>query len=114
MLLYNEIRLKDIPEKLRVSSSSTYNAALRLSNGLSCKRFVQDMKILCRDIYIIDDEAKQDQLVSVLAQYLQINDHRNEAEFIEFEKSIYEPVLQKLQDHSRSVSELIREELDDK
>ena len=114
MLLCDEIRLKDIPEKIRISSSSIYNAALRVSNGLSCKRFVQDMKILCRDIYIADDEAKQEQLVNVLAKYLQINDHRNEADFIDFEKDIYEPVLQKLQARSRTVGEIIRKGLENK
>lgn len=114
MLLCDEIRLKDIPSKIRTSSGSTYSTALRVSNKLSCKRFIQDMKILCRDIYTADDEAKQDELVSVLARYLNINDHGNEADFIEFKENIYETVLHKLQTRSRTVSEIIRKELEDR
>ena len=114
MLLCDEIRLKDIPKKIRTSSSSTYSAALRVSNKLSFNRFIQDMKILCQDIYTADDEAKQEELISVLAAYLNINDHGNEAGFIEFKENIYEPILQKLQTRSRTVSEVIRKGLDNR
>ena len=48
MLLCDEIRLKDIPYEVRTASSSLYVIAFRISNKVSCKRFIKDIQLLCQ------------------------------------------------------------------
>ena len=77
MLLCDEIRLKDIPYEVRTSSCSIYVMAFRISNKISCNRFVKDMQLLCQDIYRMSNKNPMKQeLVHTLSQYLSINDHK--------------------------------------
>lgn len=113
MLLLDEIRLKDIPQEIRVSSSGVYVTAFRISNGVSCKRFVKDLQVLCHDIYMLDsDEPQRAVLVRTLADYLAINDHKKEDEFIDFQETIYEEVLCELQRSSESAQNALRQQFE--
>lgn len=115
MLLEDEIRLKDIPQKLRVSESGIYVVAFRISNKISCKRFIKDLNILCKDIYTLSKNSPyRDDLIHTLDIYLALNDHTEEDEFIDFQKNIYEKVLHELQRNRDAVQENIERQLKDK
>ncbi len=108
MLLCDEIRLKDIPYEIRTASSSVYVMAFRISNKVSCKRFVNDMQLLCQDIYKMSDKNPMKQeLVHTLSQYLSLNDHKGEDIFVDFQENIYEEVLQELRKHDLSLQQTI-------
>lgn len=108
MLLCDEIRLKDIPYEIRTASSSVYVMAFRISNKVSCKRFVNDMQLLCQDIYKMSDKNPMKQeLVHTLSQYLSLNDHKGEDIFVDFQENIYEEVLQELRKHDISLQQTI-------
>lgn len=76
MLLYDEIRLKDIPFEIRSSDRGIYITALRISNKLSCNRYIRDLNILCNDILVLGKSYPYHScLIDVLNTYLSINDH---------------------------------------
>lgn len=114
MLLCDEIRLKDIPYEVRTASSSVYVMAFRISNKVSCKRFVKDIQLLCQDIYRMSDKNPMKQeLVHTLSQYLSLNDHKGEDIFVDFQENIYEEVLQELRKHDLSLQQTIIDKVAD-
>lgn len=114
MLLCDEVRLKDIPQEIRSSSSSIYAVAFRMSNTISCKRLVKDLTILCQDIQAAESREQKDCLVRTLADYMSINDHKQEAEFIEFQENIYEDVLSELRRSQNAVQNDLQQQLKDR
>ena len=112
MLLCDEIRLKDIPYEVRTASSSLYIIAFRISNKVSCKRFIKDIQLLCQDIYkMSNDNPIKTELVHTLSQYLSLNDYKGEKEFVDFQKNIYEEVLQELRKHDCVLQQIIFDEV---
>lgn len=112
MLLCDEIRLKDIPYEVRTASSSLYVIAFRISNKVSCKRFIKDIQLLCQDIYkMSNDNPIKTELVHTLSQYLSLNDYKGEKEFVDFQKNIYEEVLQELRKHDCALQQTIFDEV---
>lgn len=107
MLLDDEIRLKDIPYTMRIMSDALYVTAFRISNSISCRRFVQDLQVLCKDLYMMASGTKKEYLIGTLSTALSINDHKGEEEFVYFENNIYESVLQDLRRYEGDVQENI-------
>ncbi|MDO5399179.1 MAG: hypothetical protein Q4G33_14775 [bacterium] len=107
MLLDDEIRLKDIPRTMRIASDVLYVTAFRISNSISCRRFVQDLQVLCKDLYMMASGTKKEYLIDTLSTALSINDHKGEEEFVYFKNNIYESVLQDLRRHEEDVRENI-------
>lgn len=50
MLLYDKVRIKNVPRELRVFNTSLYITALRISRGLSQERYMEDINLLKSDI----------------------------------------------------------------
>lgn len=99
MLFYDEIRLKDIPYEIRTSSLTPYVMALRISRGVSCKRYIKDLQILCRDIHRMNDNnPMKAQLLNKLVDAMNFHDFQEEQEFVNFEKDVYEDVLRGLRE----------------
>lgn len=108
MLLSDEIRLCDIPADVRTASTSPYIAAFRISDGLSCKRFVRDLQLLCKDIYSMSGEnPMKAELVDLLSKHLSLNNHKGDADFVNFTSNIYEEVLRELRKHDETVRETL-------
>ncbi len=100
MLISDEIMLNDIPVQIRTSgasSKSIYISALRISNQISCRRFIRDLEILSTDILLVKDEQYQDELIGVLWDYLNMNEHKGEERFEAYKENIDEEILCKLQ-----------------
>lgn len=111
MLLSDEISLKDVPQEIRVSTRNIYINAFRISRNISCKRYIRDLKILCKDIYMMDsDEPQRKELVDLLNTYLTLNDFTEEDEFIDFQKNIYPEVLCELHKHTASTQRSLQEQ----
>ena len=55
MLLCDMIRLRDVPKEIRTAAGGVYITALRISNSVSAKRFVQDLIVLAQDIYTMPE-----------------------------------------------------------
>lgn len=99
MLLCNEIMLKDVPYEVRTESHLVYIMAFRASRNVSCKRYIKDLQILCQDIHLMDDANPQkEQLLRTLSSGLTFHNFQEDLEFVDFQKSIYEDVLYKLQE----------------
>lgn len=114
MLLCDEIRLKDVPQAVRISSRGIYVTAFRISNKLSCKRFIQDLNILCRDIYELSAKNPcKSVLVNTLSNYLNINDHKEDEEFVDFKKNIYEEVLRELRRSEETAQKNLRNQFEE-
>lgn len=112
MLLKDEIMLKDVPREIRVSSSSIYVTAFRISDKISCKRFIRDLNILCDDLLVLDkDYFYRSNLISTLSTYLSINDHKGDKEFEDFKEYIPETLLCELYCRNRIKTDRIREDL---
>lgn len=113
MLLSDMIRLREVPKAIRISSTTVYATALRISNSVGCARFVQDLQILTQDIYTTSDERICAALISVLQDYININDHIGEEEFERFKSDIYPEVQRELQrteneEHKRIITKFRR------
>lgn len=50
MLLYNKIRISDIPKSLRILDIDIYIFALRVSRGFSKQRYMEDLSIMKADL----------------------------------------------------------------
>jgi hypothetical protein len=102
MLSYNELRLKDVPGEVRTDHSGLYTTALRISNGVSNRRFISDLTILCFDINLLREGCtSRERLISVLRSKLAINNYEGDEEFEEFKKEIPENILSELRGDSR-------------
>lgn len=111
MLLNGEIRVKDVPRELRVTSTGIYTTALRFSRAISCKRYVQDLELLYCDILFLDsDTHERRNLIDRLSSGLQFHDFKNEEEFRAFTETIREDVLQEMQQAGAVVREAIRQQ----
>lgn len=95
LLLNDRIRLSEIPKELRLSKTSIYSSALRISNGLSCQRYIEDLKILCKDILTSDINLQRD-MKSYLECYLLLNNYEGNERFERFKKVVQKKVLSKL------------------
>lgn len=110
MLLSDMIRLRDIPKGVRTGSKSFYVTALRISNGLSCERFVQDLKIFTQDIYTLpNDQPIRRSLINTLQNRLEINEYEGEELIESFKKDLYPEVLLELQRSEQAVQTMFRE-----
>lgn len=113
MLIHDEIRLKDIPHKIRTSDTLVYVSALRISSGVSCKRFIQDLTVLCDDINMLENEHFcKIRLIETLSDNLHLNDYKGDKEFEYFKQSLSENLLRKLQESDGAREEYIRNQLE--
>ena len=112
MILYGKIRLTDIPQEIRIASKGIYVTAFRVSNKISCERYVEDLQILCNDLSALksDDPSRTD-LVRLLSGYLTINDHKKEDGFLDFQKNIHEEILRELRRDSEATQSALRQQL---
>lgn len=59
MLLYDKVRIKDVPLNLRTIKTSLYISALRISRGISQERYIEDLNLLKSDIQYIHNNKKR-------------------------------------------------------
>lgn len=94
MLLYDRVRIEEVPQLLRISENSIYVTAFRVANGISCSRFIDTMKLLCNDIHSIDSRTEEYQNLSkLLSHYIELNNYTEEEQFVNFKKNIYPKIL---------------------
>ena len=114
LLVRDEMRLKDIPFEIRVTDDSIYTAAFRISSISSCVRFVQDLTVLCNDIYQLDFDPRhanfKNALLRVLSDQLCLNDHKGAEELGYFLESVPTKVLQQLRDYDGIRKDYLGEE----
>ncbi len=106
MLANDEIRLKDIPYRIRRTESSIYITALRVSEGISEKRFIGDMRIFADDL-----SCGNEHMLSAFSAELSVNKYLGSAEFENFKKDISPTVMRKLRERERAVGEKLRDEI---
>lgn len=112
MLLYDRMRLEEIPQSMRIFDSSVYVTAIRVGNGISGERLVKTFKILCNDICSLDKGDKQRmELIRLLFQYLYLNDHKEEECFVNFKKNICPQILHEMQCIKKSATANIMQQL---
>jgi hypothetical protein len=111
MLLCNRIRLKDVPRDIR-TASCVYVSAFRISRGISCERYIEDLAILRDDICSLEEGYfYKGQLIDTLFDYLSIHDYEGDKRIEEFERSLPEAVLREMFKRRGLTQELIRSEL---
>lgn len=59
MLLFNKIRLTDIPPVLRTMDVSIYLTALRISRGISRQRYQEDLDVMRSDFLKLAPEKRK-------------------------------------------------------
>lgn len=114
MLLYNEIELQSIPRSIRASSRSVYIMAFRISSRkpTPCERFIKDMNTLCEDICSLDsDDTDKDDLVKTFSTYLNMNEHKEDEIFVNFEKNLCEEILWEMRKHDKALRKSLEEQL---
>ncbi len=115
MLLYNRIVLQDIPRDIRVSDSVIYIGALRLSSRggyFPCERFIKDMTTLCEDICSLDDDdSVKNSLVDTFSSYLNINEHKEDEAFVNFEKNLCKEILRELRKRRKNSRKTFEQQL---
>lgn len=114
MLLYNEIELQSIPRDIRVSSRGIYIMAFRISSRkpTPCERFIEDMNTLCEDICSLDnDDTDKDDLVKTFFTYLNMNEHKEDEIFVNFEKNLCEDILWEMRKHDNALRKNLEEQL---
>lgn len=110
MLLCDKIRLEDVPKEIRATSGAIYITALRISNIISCERFVQDLTILAQDICTLPpDHPNRHRLIQVLRDRIEINDHKGEDALESFQKNLFPEILQELQRSDAATHEMLRQ-----
>ena len=112
MLFYNRARLAEIPFHTRKLDVGIYTIALRISRGISCERFVEDLAVLADDIEQLDNSSREKHmLLSQLDSSLSINNYKKNEVFINFERNISPKVLCELLRSRGATEEIIRAEL---
>ncbi|MCL2053164.1 MAG: hypothetical protein FWG90_01820 [Oscillospiraceae bacterium] len=112
MLLHDELRLKDIPTDLRVTAPSVYTTALRISRGISCRRYVKDITILCDDILILSKNFEyRKRLLEKLEHSLTLHNYEKDEYFVSYKEDIPKEILSELQEMRGIRGEIIRSEL---
>lgn len=112
MLLYDRIKLEEIPQSMRVIDKSLYITALRVGNATSCKQFIDALSILCMDICYLDKNDKQrKELIRLFSDYLNINDYKEEDCFVNFQKNICSEILCEMQRNDETDSANIIQQL---
>lgn len=106
MLENDEIRLKDIPYRIRRTESSIYITALRVSEGISENRFIADMRIFADDL-----SCGNDHMLSAFSGEMSVNKYLGSAEFESFKNDISPTVMRKLRERERAVGEKFRNEI---
>lgn len=97
MLSSGVIRLKDVPRDLRVSCSHIYVTALRVSRAVSCKWFVQDLRLLYLDLLTLDrDTLEWRELMDTFEIELRMHSYKGEKEYVDFEENLREDILREL------------------
>ena len=110
MLLCDMIRLRDVPKEIRTAAGGVYITALRISNSVSVRRFVQDLIVLAQDIYTMpEDNPIRPVLLRHLYDYLSINNYKGEEVLESFRNDLYPEVLQELQRCEKAVGEMLRD-----
>jgi hypothetical protein len=117
MLLYDKIRLKDIPFEIRTSDTGTYVVAFRLSREISRERLFEDITILCEDICALEEDYFcREQLLSKLADNIwrdsYFGDSREKQDYEDFRKTISEKLLREVRESDRIRAEHLRTELE--
>mgnify|MGYP007083915063 CR=1 FL=1 len=112
MLLYDKIRLKEIPQEIRFSNNIIYITALRISNGISVNRLIEDLEVLCGDICSLNEKNRySEKLLRIFSAYLNINNYKEEERFVSFQNNICKEILCALQRSNKSIQENIRQQL---
>lgn len=113
MLLYDKIRLKEIPQEIRFSNNIIYITALRISNGISVNRLIEDLEVLCGDICSLNEKNRcSEKLLRIFSAYLNINNYKEEERFVSFQNNICKEILCALQRSNKSTQENIRQQLE--
>lgn len=98
ILLYDRMRLEEIPQSMRVIDGSIYVAAIRTANNISSERLVKTFQIICDDICSLDKNDKQrKELIRLLSHYLYLNDHKEDECLVIFQKNICQEILHEMQ-----------------
>ena len=94
MLLYDRMRIEEIPQVIRITDTSVYVTAIRVANGISCKRLIETFDILCEDIRSIDKDTEvYRNLSNLLSHYLHLNNYREEEDFVNYKENVCTKVL---------------------
>ena len=89
MLLYDRMKIEEIPQIIRITDTSVYITAFRVANGISCKRLIETFDILCEDLHSIDKDTEEYRNFSnLLSDYLHLNNYRDEEEFINYKDNL--------------------------
>lgn len=113
MLLYDKIRLKEIPQEIRFSNNIIYITALRISNGISVNRLIEDLEVLCGDICSLNEKNRcSEKLLRIFSAYLNINNYKEEERFVSFQNNICKEILCALQRSNKSITmNILRQDL---
>lgn len=114
MLLYDRIELQSIPRDIRTSSETVYIMAFRISKSKSmpCERFIKDMNTLCEDICSLESkDTIKANLVRMFSDYLNLNEHKEDELFVNFEKNLCEEILWEMQKRTRASSNNLEQQL---
>ncbi len=89
MVLYDRMRIEEIPQVIRITDTSVYVTAFRVANGISCKRLIETFNILCEDLRSIDTDTEEYRnLSNLLSDYLHLNNYKEEEEFINYKENL--------------------------
>ncbi len=90
MLLYDRMKIEEIPQIIRITDTSVYVTAFRVANGISCKRLIETFDILCEDLHRINKDTEEYRnLSNLLSDYLHLNNYNGEEEFVVYKENVY-------------------------
>lgn len=110
---YDLLRLKEIPQEIRFSNNIIYITALRISNGISVNRLIEDLEVLCGDICSLNEKNRcSEKLLRIFSAYLNINNYKEEERFVSFQNNICKEILCALQRSNKSITmNILRQDL---
>lgn len=87
LILYNKIKISDLPISIRLSSKNLYIYSFRASRGTSCKKYIENLMLLFNDLKTLEYNNNHI-FVNLLETYLKFNPFNGEEEFENFKKDI--------------------------
>lgn len=110
MLLCNEIRIKDVPRRLRIEMPTLYITAFRISRDISVHRYVGDMQVLYTDI-LCSESPEREELLKRMNNSLNWLECNSEEDFHAFQKDMDKEILQEVYYGRKNYTDAVRHEL---
>lgn len=113
MLIDNEIHIKDVPYRIRLTLPSIYIMAFRASRSISSHRYVGDMWVLYNDI-LCAKVPQREELLDYLNRTMDWLKCNSKDDFYAFQADMDKEILQELQRKGRDYAAIVKCQLQDK